>query len=288
MGKRLWIISGIALILVGLAGIASYGWHTGGDLNPVEKSWAFDKQALQRLEIKSDYNVEISFVESSDGLNSIRLVGEGTEQMARDTLSTDIADGALKLDLTQKPHRWFHFFDFDSFNAKEKLTISLAAGVQFDSLDLKLDSGNITVTNASLAAPRDTKIKIDSGNVTLNKFKGTQLDIDIDSGNVTANGLAAKVSVDADSGNIKLYDVAGAADLSVDSGNIKLYKLTNEDTTIKADSGNVYVQVPKGFAGFYDLQADSGSIHRPESKRETTDYVKVRTDSGNITIEERE
>lgn len=287
MVRKLWVLSGVALVLIGVAGIASYNWKTGGDFTPVEKSWTFDKQALQRLQIKSDYNVEITFVRSTDGSNSISLIGEGTERMVSDTLVTEIADGALKLDLTQKPKRWFHFFDFDAFNAKEKLTIALADGAQWDALDLKLDSGNVTIRDAAIAAPKNTNIHIDSGNVTLDGFKGEQLDVDIDSGNITANGIEAAVTVDADSGNIRLNDLAGPADLSVDSGNIKVYKLTNAETTIDADSGNVYVQVPSDFAGFYDVQADSGRVSYPDSKRETTDYVKVRADSGNITIEQK-
>ncbi|MBO9598691.1 MAG: DUF4097 family beta strand repeat protein [Cohnella sp.] len=287
MVRKLWVVSGVALVLIGVAGIASYNWRTGGDLTPVEKSWTFDKQALQRLQIKSDYNVEITFTKSTDDTNTIRLVGEGTEKMVSDTLVTEIADGALMLDLRQKPQRWFHFFDFDSFRGKEKLTIALADGAQWEALDLKLDSGNVTITDAAIAAPRSTKIDIDSGNVTLNRFKGGELNIDIDSGNVTANGLEANVTVDADSGNMRLNDVAGTADLSVDSGNIKLYKLTNAETDISADSGNVYVQVPSDFTGFYDAQADSGRVKHPESKRLTTDYVKVRADSGNITIEQK-
>ncbi|WP_027087084.1 DUF4097 family beta strand repeat-containing protein [Cohnella panacarvi] len=287
MVRKLWVVSGIALVLIGVAGVASYNWRTGGDLTPVEKAWTFDKQALQRLEIKSDYNVEITFVRSTDGTNSIRLVGEGTEKMASDTLATEIADGALELDLRQKPERWFHFFDFNSFRAKEELTIALADGAQWDALDLKLDSGNATITDAAIAAPRRTNIDIDSGNVTIERFKGDELNIDIDSGNVTADGVEAKLTVDADSGNMRLNDVAGAADLSVDSGNIRLYKLTNAETNIEADSGNIYVQVPPDFAGFYDAQADSGRVKHPESKRLTTDYVKARADSGNITIEQQ-
>jgi len=49
----------------------------------------------------------------------------------------------------------------------------------------------------------------------------------------------------------------------------------------------VYVQVPSDFAGFYDVQADSGRVSYPDAKRQTTDYVKVRADSGNITIEQK-
>ncbi len=285
--KKAWVFGGIALILIGLGGIASYGFSTEQNLEPVEKTWSFKADSLQRLQIKSDYSVSITFVRSTDGNNSIHLTGEGTEKMVEDTLVTEIQNGELALDLREKPKRWFSFFNINTHSAKENLTIALADGVRFDALDLKLDSGNVTIKDAELAAIDSAKIDIDSGNVTLDRFKSGQLEVDVDSGNVTANGLTAAVKVSSDSGNIRLNDVSGPADLKVDSGNIRLYKLTNDEANIKADSGNVYVQVPSDFAGFYDLKVDSGSISAPESKRLTTDYVKVRSDSGNIKIEQK-
>lgn len=285
--RKLWVVGGIALILVGVAGIASYGWRTGGDLDPVEKTWSFDAQSLQRLQIKSDYNVDIAFVRSTDGTNSITLVGEGTKRMVEETLATEIGNGALELDLRQNPERWFHFFDFDSFRAKEKLTIAVADGVRWETLQLSMDSGNFTLKDAALIALGETIVDIDSGNVTIDNYKADRLDVDIDSGNVTGNGVTAAVKVDADSGSIRLNDLSGPSEIEVDSGNIRLYKLTGDDATIEADSGNVYVQVPTGFGGFYDVKVDSGKTNYPESKRTTTEYIKVRTDSGNVTIEEK-
>lgn len=285
--KKSWIIGGAALILIAVAGIAAYGFRTGDDLKPVEKTWSFQADALRRLQINSDYDVSITFVCSSDGNNSIRLVGEGTETMVADTLVTEIENGALTLDLRQKPQRWFYLFDSDSFNAEENLTISLADGVRLDALDLDLGSGDVTIKGAELAAIDSTNVKTGSGNVTLDRFKSGQLEVDVGSGNVTANGLMATVVVTAGSGNIRLNDVTGTVNLKVGSGNVRLYKLTNAETNIVAGSGDVNVQVPSSFAGFYDLRAGSGSVSAPDPKRKTTDYVKVRTDSGDIKVEQQ-
>lgn len=285
--KKLWVIGGVVLVLIGLGGIASYGFRTDGDLEPVEKTWSFRANELNNLKIKSDYNVDITFVRSTDGNNTISLNGEGTEKMVADTLVTEIENGALLLDLRKKPDRWFEFFNIDAFRGKETITIALTEEARWDALDLDLDSGNVTIKDAELATIGRASIDIDSGNVTLDRFKSEQLEVDIDSGNVTANGLTATVKASADSGNVRLNDLSGAANVEVDSGNIRLYKLTNDEAVLEADSGNVYVQVPADFGGFYDLKADSGSVSAPESKRLTTDLIKVRTDSGNIKIEQK-
>lgn len=285
--RKLWIIAGIALVLVGIAGVASNGWQTEREMETVEKKWSFDGQSLQRLQIKSDYNVDIAFVRSTDGTNSILLDGEGTKQMVEGTLATEIEGGTLALDLREKPHRWLSFFEFNTNRTKEKLTISVAEGIRLDTLQLKLNSGNLSLKDAALIGLGETIIDIDSGNITIDNYKADRLDIDVDSGNVTASGVTASVKIGTDSGNMRLTDVSGPAELEVDSGNIRLYKLTGDDTTIDTDSGNVYVQVPAGFGGFYDVKVDSGRAKYPESKRETTEYIKVRADSGNVTIEEK-
>lgn len=287
--KKLSVAVGILLIAIGLGGIASYGWNKDEDkLATIEKTWTFEPQDLRQLIVSSDYDVAIEFVKSTDGKNRIALEGKGTEKIVEQTTNAKIADQTLELDLRRKNGFFdFGFFRFGFNKVQEKLTIAVADQTEWDLLKLNLDSGNVTLNDASLLTLRETRISIDSGNLSIEGFKGEKLDIDIDSGNVTANGIEAQVKVNADSGNIRLTDVRGAADLSVDSGNIRLYKLDTADTTISADSGNVYVQMPASFAGLYDLRADSGRIKAPESKRESVETVKIRTDSGNITVEEQ-
>lgn len=285
--RKLWILAGIILVLIGVGGLAAYGWETDNDLEPLEKKWSFDAQSLHSLRIKSDYNIDIKFVRSTDGTNSIALKGEGKKKMIEDTLATEIENGVLSLDLREKPTRWLNFFNFNIRRANEELTISIAEGAKLDTLRVDMDSANVSLKDAALIDLGEANIDLDSGNVSIDNFKADRLIVSADSGNVTANGITAAVKIDTDSGNMRLTDVAGPTELEVESGNIRLYKLTGDDTSIEADSGNVYVQVPSGFGGFYDVQVDSGSVKYPDSKRETTEYIKVRADSGNVTIEEK-
>lgn len=286
--KKFWYFTASCLIVIGIAGTLAYDWKSDdGGLSGFEKKWTFSADDLRKLHIVSDYDVNVTFVKSTDGQNSIQLNGRGTKKMVEKALATEISSQSLMLNLTRMPKKYIHFFDFSYASAKEEFVISVADDSVLDSLKVELDSGSIVMTDAAFIRISDAELSADSGNLTINNFKSDNLDLDVDSGNLKGNHITADLTASVDSGSIKFENMTGRTNLSVDSGNIKLYKLDNSEADISADSGNVYVQVPSGFAGFYDLQADSGTIDSPESKRQTNDYVKVRTDSGNITVEEQ-
>jgi DUF4097 and DUF4098 domain-containing protein YvlB len=286
--KKLWYLSAFALIIIGLAGVISYDWKTSDKLPEFEKQWTYNAADLRKLHIVSDYDLNISFVKSTDGSNSITLKGHGTEKMIEKTMKTEISSQSLSLDLIQLPKKYFNFFDFSSMNTKEEIVIAVTDNSLLESLQLKLGSGSIHLMDAALVRIVDTSLSVNSGNIKINNFKSDRLAIKMDSGSITGDQISAEIKASSDSGNIKLDNVTGRTILSVDSGSIKLYKLDTSDAEISADSGNVYVQVPSTFGGFYDLQVDSGNIKSPDSKRETKDYIKVRVDSGNIKVEQKE
>nr|WP_152619360.1 DUF4097 family beta strand repeat-containing protein [Cohnella kolymensis] len=230
--------------------------------------------------------MDVSFVKSGNGTNSVLLQGKGTPKMIEDTTKTEISEQSLQLALTREG-RGFNLFNFNLSDSTQHLTISVTDDAVWEKLNLELDSGNVRVNDAAVTKLLDAKITVDSGNISIKNFKSEQLNFQVDSGNVTAEDVQANLTGATDSGNIQIRNFAGDSKLSVDSGNIKLYKQDIGETDLSADSGNVYVQMPSSFAGFYDLQADSGSVRAPDSKRETNDYVKVRTDSGNITVEQK-
>ncbi|RED58003.1 DUF4097 family beta strand repeat-containing protein [Cohnella lupini] len=284
--RKFWYFTAFCLIIIGVAGALTFWKNVDEDLPSFDKTWTFSAADLRKLHIVSDYDVDVKFVKSTDGENSIRLHGKGTEKMIENTIATEISSQSLKLNLVQTPKTWIQFLEFDITRAKEELIISVSDDSLLESLKIELDSGNINIADASLVKIADAELSADSGNLILNNFRSDRLELDVESGTITGNYITADTEASADSGNIKLENMTGRTNLSVDSGNIKLYKLDTADAEISADSGNVYVQVPAVFAGFYDLQVDSGKINSPDSKRETNDYVKVRADSGNITIEE--
>lgn len=285
--KKLWYLTAFALIIIGLAGVISYDWKTTEKLPEFEKQWTYNAADLRKLHIVSDYDLNITFVKSTDGNNSITLKGHGTEKMIEKTKKAEISSQSLKLDLIQLPKKFINLFNFSFTNSKEDIVIAVTDESLLESIQLELDSGSINLIDAALAQIEDVSMSVESGNIKLNNFTSNRLKIDIDSGSITGDQVTADLTASAESGSIKIENSTGRAKLSVESGSIKLYKLDTADAEISAESGNVYVQVPSSFAGYYDLKVDSGRISSPDSKRETKDYIKVRTDSGNIKIEQQ-
>jgi hypothetical protein len=285
--KKLWYLSAFALIVVGVVGLLATDWKTNEDLPSFEKKWTFESASLNKLTISSDYDVDITFVRSTDGTNSISLKGAGKEKMIERIQNTEISNQSLQLNFVQTPKRFINFFNFDFRNTKEELIISVKDDVLLDTLALKLDSGHIRMTDATNIQLTDVKVSLDSGNLTLNNFKSTRLDVEIDSGSFKGDQVTAELTAEVDSGNIELKNTTGTANISVDSGFVKLYKLDTNNTDISVDSGTVYVEVPSSFAGYYDLKVDSGTVNAPDSKRDTKDYIKVRVDSGMIKIDQK-
>ncbi|MFC4599796.1 DUF4097 family beta strand repeat-containing protein [Cohnella hongkongensis] len=285
--RKFWYFAAFCLIVIGIAGAIHHDWKSDSkDLLDFEKKWSFSAEELRELSVKSDYNVSMIFVKSTDGTNSISLKGQGTEKMIEKVQAAEISGSKLELELVRLPKRYVNFFSFNLGQTTEQFVVSVTDDAQLDRLRLKLDSGNLELKDASLLRIAHAALDSDSGNISLNDFRSDTLDIGVDSGNVRGDRVTADLTASVDSGNITLENVTGRAKLSADSGNVKLYKLDSSDATVSVDSGNAYVRVPVGFAGAYDLKADSGRVRAPESRRETTEVIKVRTDSGNITIEE--
>lgn len=285
--RTFWYFTAFCLIIIGGVGALNYDWQSEKtDLPSFEKEWSFSADELRSLRIKSDYNVKLTFAKSPDGRNTVFLKGQGTEKMIEETNAAVIANGTLQLDLVRKPKKFINFFDFNFTSTQEEIVVSLADGATLDALSMKLDSGNLDLIDAALVPIKEVELSSDSGNVTLNNFKSDTLSLKVDSGNIKSDRIETALTASVDTGNITLENVVGAADISVDSGNVKLYKQDFAIVEIANDVGNVFVQVPSGFTGFYDLKTDTGRVKSPESLRQTSDYIKVRTDTGNITVEE--
>ncbi|TJY41846.1 DUF4097 domain-containing protein [Cohnella pontilimi] len=281
---KLRTVAGIALVIIGLAVLAGNRWSTEEPMSNLDKKWTFASGELRNLQTKSDYETEIRFVKSSDGTNSVSITGQGTKQMRQAVSEAALSSGTLELDLRNQSWRWFDWLRFGSTDAKQQIVVALADGSPFlETLQVKSDSGSLAVYGAQV---RKADLQIDSGSVTIRDLTADRLNIRADSGSITANGVHGNAEIHADSGSIKLENVTGPTRLSADSGSIKLYKEDTSSTDIKAESGSVYVHMPASFAGVYDVQADSGTVHAPESKRQTGDVVKVRADSGSIRVEQ--
>jgi DUF4097 and DUF4098 domain-containing protein YvlB len=302
MAKR-WVSVGIGLILVGIGGAALYGFNFGDDIPSYQEKWTFGDNELSRLSIEGDLGaMDVRFLPSTNGVNSIEIEGQAEEDIARSVHNSRIRDGLLDLNL--KP-AGTHFFNlnFKVFKTEQSVTVRLTpeAASSLEQLTLSNDAGSLRVSGAKA---QSADISTDAGIIDIDDFDGTQLklasdagkisvadihaDLDIksDFGRIRAERVVGSMVVSADTGSIQIEHLTGTAKLSVDSGSVKLLKDDTSSADIKTDTGSVSVQLPSSYGGSFDLKTDSGSVHAPDAKGTTDDKIKVRTDTGSIRITE--
>lgn len=312
------------LIIIGLVGTVMLGVVFGIDSDAFnrgvayQKSWEFEAEEFQEIRIKSSYDVTIQFTESDSEKSSIQIAGKVEDEVKQRLLQTEIVDHTLDLDLTYQNLFNISVFDFTTAN-RQSVTISLAKGTTLAALNADLSSSKLIVNDA---IAQNINLKTSSGSLRVQRLQGQEIHLASSSGKLEGYDLEGNVRAQASSGDILLKNVTGGLDVTSSSGSIKAFditgnmkakansgnvnitqkegtltvktssgavKLTQEkvqETDIQTSSGIVRLQVPKQFAGFYDVQSSSGSVRIPESKRETSEYIKIRTSSGSVRISE--
>ncbi len=119
-----------------------------------------------------------------------------------------------------------------------EIKIVIPEGTELDKLDLKLDAGNIEMSDITA---NDVKIECDAGNIELEGIVADSFDVDVDAGNIDFRKITADtVSIKADAGNIELrnctIDIFNA---DADAGNIETHDCTITRGSVSTDLGNI-------------------------------------------------
>ncbi|GGH32416.1 DUF4097 family beta strand repeat-containing protein [Paenibacillus segetis] len=315
MNKRNWSFLAVIFIVLGFAGMAYQGFKFGDDLPSYNHKWVFDERELKSLIVDSDYNIDMTFIDSPDGTDYIEISGAMEQETIDKLQETKLSEGTLNLQLKENFHISFLSINFQS--SKQNITVALAKGESLDSIvadlrsnngyftnlngqniELKTSSGNI---HASSITGQEIKLKGSSGDIKATQIKGnttasvTSGNIRIDdvtgslsthttSGNITVDQVQGFVDASGTSGNIKFSNFTGDGKFKLTSGNIKISDQRSDSLDISISSGNVSLSKDPEFQGFYDLKTTSGNIKAPESPRVTDDVIKIRATSGNIKI----
>ncbi|MEC0256065.1 DUF4097 family beta strand repeat-containing protein [Paenibacillus lautus] len=279
--NRKWLFSlAIALILVGIVGMAANKFKFGEELVSYQNRWDLqDAVNLKKLTIASNINISFAFEDSGDSNGYIAFDGRLKPEHVDILKNFNPSGPEVKLDLTTPSTLQLMSVDFRS--PKGKLTIMLPSSTQLDELDLSTLSDNIQVSGAS---SKMVDISVKSGNIIMSDIRADQLNVENISGNIRGSVIQASTQIVNHSGNVVLKDMEGPVDIEVTSGNVNVGLLGVSSVNILCRSGNVKVQPDPSFRGFYDLKALSGSVSAPESRKETTDTIQVETYSGNIDI----
>ncbi|MEK4979641.1 DUF4097 family beta strand repeat-containing protein [Bacillus sp. FSL K6-6540] len=279
--NRKWLFSlAIALILVGIIGMAANKFKFGEELVSYQNRWDLqDAVNLKKLTITSNMNVSFAFEDSGDDNGYIAFDGKLKPEHVDILEAFKPAGQEIDLDLTTSDS--FQFMSVDFHSPKGKITIVLPSSTLLEELDLSTLSNNIQVSGAS---SKSIAISVKSGNINMNGIVADQLNVENISGSIRGSDIQASTQLVNHSGNVELKDMEGPVDIEVTSGNVNVGLLGVSSVNILCRSGNVKVQPDPSFRGFYDLKSLTGSISAPESFKETTDTIQVETYSGNIDI----
>ncbi|HEY2491433.1 MAG TPA: DUF4097 family beta strand repeat-containing protein [Paenibacillus sp.] len=270
---------GLILVIIGFAGMAFNRFEFGDDLTVYNKKWTFEPNTLHTLKMNSDYSADVNFVESTDGTDSIVLDGPLENQTITFMEQATLNNGIFDMNLTKGDT--VRFFNISFQSKKLKITVSISDPNQLQEVAFQFNSNNANINNLTA---KNTAIVTRSGNLSLESITSDQLLLDVKSGNITGHMINANTTAASNSGNIRLDDLSGNSTISVSSGNIRITQKGAASLDLSASSGNVTLTPDVDFKGTYDLQASSGSVHSPDSLRQSDDLIKIRTHSGNITV----
>lgn len=193
-----------------------------------------------------------------------------------------------------------YIFKIGSFNKKIEVFIPESYK---ENLEVNSSSGNIKI-NDSLNL-NSVKCTQNSGNFKCEgALAANEVALKVSSGNISAKEILSKTyKINASSGNVRVGAILGSGDVVASSGNIEIeYKDIEEYSTVKANSGNVKLSVPKdlnfefwGECGSGDIRSsfDINYKNRHGNKATVTvgnephKKITVNTGSGNINLREK-
>ncbi|MGF7050478.1 DUF4097 and DUF4098 domain-containing protein YvlB [Paenibacillus sp. DS2015] len=270
---------GLVLLIIGFVGMVFNRFDFGDDLTVYNKKWIFEANTLHTLNLNSDYSAEVNFIESTDGTDSITLDGPLANNTIASIDQAELKNGTFDMNLTDEDT--INFINISFQSGELKMTVALSDAKQLQDVSMQFNSDNADINNLTA---KNTTIITRSGNLSLESITSEQLLIDVKSGNITGRKIQGNSSVTASSGEIRIDELSGNSTISARSGNIRITQKGANSLDITANSGNVTLTPDVNFAGTFDLKANSGDIQSPDSLRQTDDLIKIRTHSGNITV----
>ncbi|OAB41446.1 DUF4097 family beta strand repeat-containing protein [Paenibacillus glacialis] len=271
-------IFGFILIVIGIIGMSSNQFNFGDKLTEYNKKWTIDNDTLSHLIVTSEYTTDVEFVQSTDGTQSIELNGLFEDALISKLNQITPKNGQFEITMEDDV---VQFFSISFKSQKATLIVSLPDLNQLQEVGLHFTSSDGSVTNLSA---NNIEITSRSGNLNLESIFAKQLRIEANSGNITGTDIQSNLQASVQSGNMNISNYAGEGTFKANSGNIELIQKGASSLDISAKSGNVTLTADPNFKGFFDVNANYGNIHSPESLRLTKDLIKVRTNSGDINI----
>ena len=308
----------ILCIVVGLVGVAFFGFEFGDKREDYEQELSFHAEDVDSLLVQTEDSTRIIFTPSDENNVSVHFKGKWNTDTIQRIKQLQPENALLTVDTRSKDS--FSFFSFTTDFSKNIMEISIPkekwltevtldnvssdndiAGLYAKRITLKSTSGNLNLNNIQadelsikltsgkmkadqVKVSENASFELTSGNVKLSSMEANETTMKLQSGDVQVEDIQGNVKVSLTSGNLKVNGLSGEGTIRVKSGNIHLVQKTTGNLDIETISGNINVVAASDFAGFYDAQAVSGNVRTPDSLRTGTELMKIRSTSGDINV----
>lgn len=305
-------------IVVGLIGVAFFGFEFGDKREHYDQKLSFDAAIVDSLLVQTEDSTRIIFTSSDDNDVSVHFKGKWNPDTIQRLNQLQPENTLLTMNTRSKDS--FSFFSFSTDFSKNVIEITVPKGKQFTEFTLDnvssdndisgLTAGRVTFTSTSgnlnlndieadefsakltsgevkadqVKVSKDARFELTSGNVKLSTIEAADITLKLQSGDVKVEDIHGDIKASLTSGNLKINGLSGEGTIRMKSGDIELVQNTAANLDIETISGNIKVAAASDFAGFFDAQAVSGNVRTPDSLRTGTELIKIRATSGDINI----
>ena len=313
--KLIWLITGGAIILIGLSVIVLAMSETGWDLRNLSGKYVTTEHEITQdfNDISIDSDTErISFILSDD--EKCKVVCSEPENMKH---TVAVSGGALKISVKDE-RKWFErisLFSSDQFKTTvylpKKDYTSLVIDTDTGDIDIPKDfafknidiSGSTCDVKCSASAEGKTGIKLSTGDIRLDGVDTGELELSVSTGAVTLQKITCKggITVGVSTGKAELSDVkCGSLTSSGSTGVIHMDNVTatgafnidrstGDITFDSCDAAELYIKTSTGSVSgtllsdkVFITDTSTGDIDVP--KTITGGRCEITTTTGDIRI----
>ncbi|WP_082096698.1 DUF4097 family beta strand repeat-containing protein [Paenibacillus wulumuqiensis] len=298
--KRSWIIwsSLFLMVMVGIVIWLLYMNHIARPGTAHIQTWSAQHGELKHLRIDSDYEIAVQFEPSTDGKDSVQLHGELSTYVIRQLSQLDIHQNTLQLQLKQ-PHYPGDLWSGNTPAHVQYITVRLADPRSMESAEFQLASAQTNLTDVTadriIAHSGSGRIKAQqlnghaqlytsSGDILVQQWHGEQLELESSSGSIRVNKASGRVHSFTGSGQLHIGRLDGEGQIEAKSGDVDILLADLHSLQVNAQTGNVLIHNHSSAEGNYDIHSETGQVKLPAASSHGQQYIRVRTTTGNITV----
>ncbi len=296
------VVIGLICVVAGIIGLASNNLGLGGKPGSLvhKQIWELSGGQLKALSIYSAYDVQVDFVPSTDGKDTVQFEGKLDQGISKQLQQTTIQNDTLQLSLKETSNG-FNLFHWDVTPAIQHITVALTGPAQLQQFNMHVSSAhttlkNVTATNIQLQTSSGdvkaydlkgkTQLATSSGDIRLEHWQGSTLDLASGSGDIYAQRLDGDVHTNASSGETEIQQLGGEGHIESQSGDILItLQKGARNLEASAQSGDIEIHTNHQFEGSYEAHTNSGDVEVPPNGTNSPYMIKANTSSGDIEIE---